>query len=112
MFTAAGDTTPSSGRYNGMIGPTMPNEMLMMNCTATMLHRVTRQRGGSQRGGSEWGESMGGESPCGKSLAGGGVAAFFAAGGVGVLIAGGVGVFIGASIRTCGRHVKMARPGA
>ena len=33
-----------------MIGPTMPNAMLMMNCTATMLHRVTRQRGGSRRG--------------------------------------------------------------
>src|SRR4051812_24158615 len=52
IFTAAGDTTPSSGRYNGMIGPTMPKEMLMMNCTATMLHRVTRQRGGSSAAGA------------------------------------------------------------
>jgi hypothetical protein len=31
-----------------MIGPTIPNATLMMNCTATMLHRETRQRGGSR----------------------------------------------------------------
>src|SRR5580658_8739332 len=47
IFTAAGETTPSSGRYSGMIGPTMPNATLMMNWTATILHRDTRQRAGS-----------------------------------------------------------------
>ena len=30
-----------------MIGPTRPNATLMMNCTATMLHSDTLQRGGS-----------------------------------------------------------------
>ena len=30
-----------------MIGPTIPNATLMMNCTATMLHNDTRQRAGS-----------------------------------------------------------------